>query len=434
MKIDAAAASIALLLLPSLAAGNAQEAVEDNTNGGTHGRDATLLRGGGRAAATAAGTTAGTVAHRTLQAATPLPWLEDFTGLANGLTADNGTTAWTAVRTGVGKFAVVNGTFSINDGGSEGVLTTAPIGIAGAGPVAVTLQVSSQGSLETNQDYARLYYKLNGGPEVLIGGVAGNQPAPIVLSSSAAGISGTTLVLVIRAYVSWTDEYYFFDNLKVAPLSTAPTSKAPTKAPVTKAPVAKAPTKAPTKVPVTKAPTKAPATAPVAPSSGVTVLSLVANRNGVSSNVMQLVPNQVNVVSLAQLNMATADFTIDAQATGSFSKINFDNGHVEGGAPYARCGNTGPSYFTCTDLAAGTTTTVWAQAVDGSGLPVGNKVTATLQIPKPTAAPSSTRAPSRAPITSPLMVCDLFFFASQGSRQGEDFLYLTLISLFFRSV
>lgn len=138
-----------------------------------------------------------------------VPWLEQF-GQANGTKTDLAPTSWQAVRT-TGTFEVRSGKLVINGAGTQAVLTTGIMDIT-TSPANVSLELYSAGALETNQDYVRLYKKVDGGPEVLIGEKLGNQAATVI---SQNGIGGATLQLVIRAYVSASDEFYHMDNLSV---------------------------------------------------------------------------------------------------------------------------------------------------------------------------------------------------------------------------
>jgi hypothetical protein len=117
---------------------------------------------------------------------------------------------------------------------------------------------------------------------------------------------------------------------------------------------------------------------------------------------MSLVPGQVNVVNLRNLNLTSASFSIQAIAQGSFSKVVFDNGQLESLADYARCGNNGPDYGPCGDLQTGATKTVWAQAIDGSGKSVGSQVSVTIQIVAGPPMPAPTNAPVPTPVSPPV--------------------------------
>jgi len=145
-----------------------------------------------------------------------LPWLETFSQ-ANGTTVSSDG-SWITTRFFPGEFSVQNGALRVFGDGSEAVLTTSEINISGT-PVTVSLDVWSVGRLEAEQDYVRLYVKVDDQAEVLIGTVVGSQDS--LASISGTGITGNKLVLVIRAYVSSTSEEYFLDNLGVSkPISS----------------------------------------------------------------------------------------------------------------------------------------------------------------------------------------------------------------------
>jgi Ricin-type beta-trefoil lectin domain-like len=221
-----------------------------------------------------------------------VPWEETFTGLFNGAKSNTGSTAWTLSRA-TGNFDVQNGVLLVNGGGPVGVFTTQPINIAANGGVTVSVQVQSQGMLEATQDYVKLFVKVNNGAEQLVGEVKGNQTTVATLSGNYVG---TTIVVVIRAYVSAGDEFYIIDNIRVVPATTSTVpvpqapgaTKAPTKAPTpgaTTAPV-RPPTKAPTKMP-TRAPILPPAPVPVSTTgcaafSEVSAYHIIASHSGMA--------------------------------------------------------------------------------------------------------------------------------------------------------
>jgi len=186
-----------------------------------------------------------------------IPWIEDF-DLSDGTENDSGPTSWTAARDN-GNFNVQNGEFRINNGGDEGVLMTETMDISGSASVDISLDLYSFGALESDQDYVRLYAVTDGGSEELIGEKTGIQSTPTTISGTA---SGSSLALVLRAYVSWSDEYYYIDNLSVTPSDSAPVAASPVTAPV-----AVPPTEAPVVLPspTMDQPAPAPVAAPVAP-------------------------------------------------------------------------------------------------------------------------------------------------------------------------
>ena len=138
------------------------------------------------------------------------PWLETFT-LPDGAKSNGPPTTWTATRSS-GLFQASGNRFMINQGSAEGVLETAEISIAG-GSVKVSLEVQAAGGLEAG-DYVKFYRIVDGGPAVQIGQtITGLFTGTNTLV--ATNLSGSRLKLRIVAKVSASDEYYYFDNLKV---------------------------------------------------------------------------------------------------------------------------------------------------------------------------------------------------------------------------
>lgn len=142
-----------------------------------------------------------------------IPWIEDF-DLNNGAQSDTGSTAWTATPGSGMSLEVENGALVLNNGNSAGVVTTGIIDIADS-TVSVSLDLYSVGPLEDYQDFVRLYKKVDGGSEQLIGEQVGILDNGTTITGS--GITGNTLELVIRAYVSYPNEFYYMDNLSVLP-------------------------------------------------------------------------------------------------------------------------------------------------------------------------------------------------------------------------
>ena len=139
-----------------------------------------------------------------------VPWMETFT-LPNGTQADGPPSAWTATRS-TGMFEVSNNRFMINGGSTEGVFETAEISIAG-GSFRVSLEVQGEGGLDSG-DYVRFYKIVDDGPPVLIGpqivgAVTGTQ------TLVGTNLTGSKLKLRIATKVTFSNEYYYFDNLAV---------------------------------------------------------------------------------------------------------------------------------------------------------------------------------------------------------------------------
>jgi len=144
-----------------------------------------------------------------------VPWIEDFS-LSDGTASDDGPTSWTSSRPDWTFFAVKKNEFAINGNGMEGVLTTSEIDIS-KGAVNISLDVRSGGSLESS-DYVKLFKIVDGGAEILIDSKTGNQITPTTIEGTA---SGTKLILKIKSKVSFSDEYYYMDNLSVKYTATS---------------------------------------------------------------------------------------------------------------------------------------------------------------------------------------------------------------------
>ena len=138
------------------------------------------------------------------------PWTETFT-IANGTKADGAPTSWRTARSG-GLFQISGNRLMINGAGDEGVFETAEISIPG-GSVKVSLEVQAGGGSDSG-DYVRFYKIVDGGrPEQIGREIKGGFTGTQMLEGS--NITGKKLKLRITAKVSASDEYFYFDNLKV---------------------------------------------------------------------------------------------------------------------------------------------------------------------------------------------------------------------------
>ncbi len=139
-------------------------------------------------------------------------WVEDFSGLSNGAKSDNGATAWTSTRAS-GDFDVQNGTFRTSGWSSgPGVWSSESIDISTAGAVSISIDIDDEANNKEAADYIKVYYKLNGGSEVLIAERSDDISAETV---SASGLSGNTVQVIVRAITSAGNESYIFDNVTV---------------------------------------------------------------------------------------------------------------------------------------------------------------------------------------------------------------------------
>jgi len=158
-----------------------------------------------------------------------VPWVETFL-LPNGSIEDIGSTAWKATRM-TGRFNVEDGYLVVEGFGSVGVLTTAPIDISNAGAVDVSLDVVSKGPLEFHQDYVELYVQVDDGEEQYIGKVAGRgHEAGVTITGK--DFTGNSMVVIVRAYVSFALEFYLIDRLSVKPAASRSLPPVPTLAPM----------------------------------------------------------------------------------------------------------------------------------------------------------------------------------------------------------
>jgi hypothetical protein len=132
-------------------------------------------------------------------------WVEDFDGLTNGATVDTGDTAWSA-SSGGGYFAVYNNRFYAQNLGPEAVWTSEVIDISGDADVYITWD--TDGDMEQD-DYARAYYKLDGGPETLIFENLGNFSEETVFLP----VNGSTLQIILR--IRNSAEEHFVEEVSV---------------------------------------------------------------------------------------------------------------------------------------------------------------------------------------------------------------------------
>jgi large repetitive protein len=142
-------------------------------------------------------------------------WLEDFNGLANGTTTDNGATSWTRTYSGsTGHWYIQSNQFEGNYISPEAVWKSQVINIASSTNVTISMDVTGVGTLNVNEDYFRAYYILNGGSEIPF--ISYNQNGAFgTITSTSPALNGSTLQIVVRAYNTYSDEIYQFDNVKV---------------------------------------------------------------------------------------------------------------------------------------------------------------------------------------------------------------------------
>ncbi|HVU99604.1 MAG TPA: T9SS type A sorting domain-containing protein [Puia sp.] len=164
-----------------------------------------------------------TVTVTTGAAAPAVFWLEDFT-LANGTTSDNGATAWTSATSGTGTYSVQNNEFKTSFSGQTlGVWTSAVIDISRQTNTAFSVdlrsETASSGDFFENADYVSVYYKLDGGPAVLVyadsAGIGSSTTGTASTTVTSPVLNGHTLQIIINTDNSDPTERYYFDNVKL---------------------------------------------------------------------------------------------------------------------------------------------------------------------------------------------------------------------------
>ncbi|WP_217603683.1 hypothetical protein [Chitinophaga sp. GbtcB8] len=158
-------------------------------------------------------------------------WWEDFT-LANGTTVDNGVTSWTLTNSGAGTISVQNNEFKVSyNAAAEAVWTSGVVDISGKSSVVISANLRSE-TASTNDafesdDYMRVYYKLNGGAEVLVyddaAGIGNTTNGTASTTVSSAALTGNTLQVIIKARNSDATERYYFDDVKLTGANTSST-------------------------------------------------------------------------------------------------------------------------------------------------------------------------------------------------------------------
>ncbi|THU34171.1 T9SS type A sorting domain-containing protein [Niastella caeni] len=151
-------------------------------------------------------------------------WLEDFNGLSNGATSDAGATAWTATASGGGTYAVQNNEFKTSfSSQKEGVWTSQEINISGKKNVYISVDLRSEATPNhsfNTLDYIRIYFKLDGGEEILafedLAGIDSSTTGTASTTFDSWALRGSTLQVIIKTNNSADNERYYFDNIKVA--------------------------------------------------------------------------------------------------------------------------------------------------------------------------------------------------------------------------
>ncbi|MEM9075567.1 MAG: fibronectin type III domain-containing protein [Bacteroidota bacterium] len=159
-------------------------------------------------------------------------WQEDFAGLANGATSDNGSTSWSSSITPSGTAEVQNGLFAFQgiNGGSNATWVSEDIDISNHTNISISYLVgdAADGEKETS-DYVRGYYVLDGGSRVQFANITDDIPTP--QTQSITGLSGSTIRIEVDFRVSYGNETYNIDNVVVEGDLINPTDTTPPSVP-----------------------------------------------------------------------------------------------------------------------------------------------------------------------------------------------------------
>ncbi|MBS0011248.1 MAG: hypothetical protein KFF49_07550, partial [Bacteroidales bacterium] len=118
-----------------------------------------------------------------------------------------------------------NGTFGIKSNSivanniywGPAIWTSEAIDISSAGKVYISLDIRETGTMEADQDSISLYYRLDGGPEILWGSETddfdGNSGAWV--TKTISNLSGSTLQIIVKMRNGAADEFHYLDNVAV---------------------------------------------------------------------------------------------------------------------------------------------------------------------------------------------------------------------------
>ncbi len=111
-------------------------------------------------------------------------------------------------------FRVENNRMVGRDLDAEAVWRSSSIPIASVSPVKVSVNLQETGTLE-NDDYIRVYYSIDGGPETFFTTNGNLNDDFGNLTASVTNLSGNNLRIIIRCRNDNPNEYYFFDDIVV---------------------------------------------------------------------------------------------------------------------------------------------------------------------------------------------------------------------------
>ncbi|NOU61880.1 choice-of-anchor L domain-containing protein [Marinifilum caeruleilacunae] len=159
-------------------------------------------------------------------------WQEDFEGANQGWTLNNN-----------GQGTISSRTYPANGSGGTGIAgtdldnigewTTNAIDISAYEQMKISMDIGSWGNEMEDVDYLRIYYSVDGGADVLFAS-NGSHINDISAMQACTDIpDGNTLVIKVQMRNTWTNEFYYMDNVVVSgepkstdlvSLSVSPTS------------------------------------------------------------------------------------------------------------------------------------------------------------------------------------------------------------------
>ncbi len=150
-------------------------------------------------------------------------WHEDFS-LPNNSITDSGTTGWSVGTSCDGTFSVQNNEFMASfNSACEGVWASDVIDISLKNNVVISVDLrsataSTSDYLESN-DYIRVFYKLDNGPEILMyedyAGLGSTTNTTASATVTSGNLGADNLQVVVRLRNSHSTERYYLDNVKL---------------------------------------------------------------------------------------------------------------------------------------------------------------------------------------------------------------------------
>lgn len=142
-----------------------------------------------------------------------LPWVEDFSGLADGVKSQGGPTSWTASRSG-GKFEISNGGLWLNQNAAAGNFMTGDIDVSLVNFVEVKTTIHGWGSME-DADFVYLYAIMEDGLRFPMGYHQNTADAGTEIKGILDVTNMNTLKVEVMAKVSANNEHYSINEVSV---------------------------------------------------------------------------------------------------------------------------------------------------------------------------------------------------------------------------